>query len=213
MNSPGGPQPSMTPFTTPARFLWEGTLTKHLTERITDRFRRTIIIEHRPLKPSEGRHGRFTAFFSFTGGIRSIRPALYQLPPRSLAAGLLARSRPGTLERTAKTPGGNLHLKPGHLPLKKKWRALPFTGIIVEQRGRRSPGKASIWRFDGPQVYLFPRTIKSPQRAYLRPSGASVIPYWYVYTMYKKCYNLLTYSPFQCIIRKRKRIRRTPWKH
>lgn len=74
-NSPGGPQPSMTPFTTPARFLWEGTLTKHLTEGRTVQPHRTTIIEHRPLKPSEGRHGRFTAFFSFTGGIRSIRPA------------------------------------------------------------------------------------------------------------------------------------------
>ena len=160
----------MTPFTTPARFLWEDALAKHLTEGRTAQPHRTRIIERRPLKPSEGLHGRFTAFFPFTGGIRSIRPALYQLPPRSLAAGLLARSRPGHLERTAITPGGNLHLKPGHLPLKKKWRALPFTGIIIEQGARSSPGKASIWRFDGPQVYLFPRTIKSPQRPYLRPS-------------------------------------------
>ena len=59
-------------------------------------------------------------------------------------------------------------------PLKKKWRALPFTGIIIEQGARSSPGKASIWRFDGRQVYLFPRTIKGPQRPYLRPS---LIPY------------------------------------
>lgn len=142
----------MASFTTPARFLWEDALAKHLTEGRTAQPHRTRIIERRPLKPSEGLHGRFTAFFPFTGGIRSIRPALYQLPPRSLAAGLLARSRPG------------------HLPLKKKWRALPFTGIIIEQGARSSPGKASIWRFDGPQVYLFPRTIKSPQRPYLRPS-------------------------------------------
>lgn len=69
---------------------------------------------------------------------------------------------------------------PGPLPYwqhEQPRRALLFTGITIEQGGHSSPGKASIWRFDGRQVYLFPRTIKSPQRAYLRPSGASVIPY------------------------------------